>query len=187
MLRDPQAHAHAERVREYAIALARGMGMKDPLVLDAIGGSALVHDVGKLAMPDDVLNKPGPLTEAEYDRIKQHVVIGADLLSAPPLPRAYSIIVRHHHEHWDGSGYPDRLKGEAIPIGARVLALADCYDALTSWRPYRDALTHDEAVSVMFERRGTAFEPGMVDTFLKILQRLREGMRPVRPALVRLV
>lgn len=185
--RDPNTHAHAERVRAYSLTLARTLGMKDSRVLDAIAGAALVHDVGKLGISDAVLNKPGPLTPEEYAQVKQHVVIGADLLSAAALPRALSTIVRHHHERWDGSGYPDGLRGEDIPIGARIVAVADCFDALTSWRPYRDAVTHEDAALWISARRNTAFDPIVADAFLGVLHVMRDVTRSARPVHVRLV
>ena len=131
-------------------------------MLEAIDAAALLHDIGKLGIPDRLLQKPGPLTADEYERVKQHAVIGADILSAMALPGLAALIVRHHHENWDGTGYPDGLRGEAIPLGARVLAIVDCYDALTSDRPYRRALSHDCAMAMILERRGTMYEPAIV-------------------------
>jgi putative nucleotidyltransferase with HDIG domain len=156
-------------------------------MLEAIEVAALLHDIGKLGIPDRLLQKPGPLTATEYDRVKQHATIGADILSALPLSGPLALIVRHHHENWDGSGYPDGLCGETIPIGARVLAIVDCYDALTSDRPYRRSLPHERAVAMIVERRGTMYEPGIADAFLRIVDGLRfasdlerAGTAPVR-------
>jgi HD-GYP domain-containing protein (c-di-GMP phosphodiesterase class II) len=185
--RDPRTHAHAERVRDHALTLARALGMKDSRVLDAIAGSALVHDVGKLGIADDILNKPAPLTPDEYEQVKRHVVIGSDLLSAALLPRELSLIVRHHHERWDGTGYPNRLPGEAIPIGARIVTVADCFDALTSWRPYRSAYTRDAAVAWVTQRRGTAFDPTVVDAFMRTLHTIADVTPISRRAHMQLV
>ena len=119
--------------------------MTDELEVQAIKAASLLHDVGKLAIPEHILNKPGELTPAEYEMMKRHAPIGADILSAIDFPYPVAPIVRHHHENWDGTGYPDGLAGEDIPIGARILSVVDCYDALTSDRPYRPRLSHDRA------------------------------------------
>jgi putative nucleotidyltransferase with HDIG domain len=166
-------YEHAERVRQYAIALAEQAGIADPQLLHTIQTAALLHDIGKLAIPDRLLDKPGPLTSDEYDQVKQHAAIGADILSGVPFPGPLALLVRHHHENWDGTGYPDGRRGDAIPIGARVLAIVDCYDALTSDRPYRRALAHNSAIAMIYERRGSMFEPTMTDAFLQIVWRLR--------------
>jgi len=169
MSRDRHTHAHAERVRLYASALARAVGVDDPRTLDAIDASALLHDVGKLAIPDCLLVKPGPLTSQEYESVKQHAPMGAELLAAARLPQTMCRIVRHHHERWDGAGYPDGLCCETIPIGARVLAVVDCYDALTSDRPYRSAFSHADAIALIVEGRGTSFQPSMADLFVSFV------------------
>jgi putative nucleotidyltransferase with HDIG domain len=178
--RDELTHQHAQRVQRYAGALARETGISDHLMLEAIDVAALLHDVGKLGIPDGVLHKPGPLTQDEYDQVKQHAIIGADILSAIAFPGPLALIVRHHHENWDGTGYPDGLRGESIPLGARVLAIVDCYDALTSDRPYRRALSQGCAVAMIHERRATMYDPAIADAFLRIVQRLRSA--PARDA-----
>jgi putative nucleotidyltransferase with HDIG domain len=162
-------------VQRYALALAREIGIADPLTIDAIWIAALLHDIGKLGISDDLLRKPGPLTKEEYDEVKQHVVIGADILSAVSFPAPLALIVRHHHENWDGTGYPDGLRGEGIPIGARVLAIVDCYDALTSDRPYRRALSHGCAIAMIHDGRSNLYDANIVDAFLGIVHRLRSG------------
>jgi putative nucleotidyltransferase with HDIG domain len=179
--RDLATWEHADRVRRYALALARQARIVDEPLLHAIEAAALLHDIGKLAIPDSLLYKPGPLTPDEYDRVKQHAVIGADLLAEVALPGPLSSLVRHHHENWDGSGYPDGRSSGDIPVGARVLSIADCYDALTSNRPYRRALSHDSAVAMIHERRGSMFDPEMTDAFLQVVWQLR----PVAPAIYR--
>jgi putative nucleotidyltransferase with HDIG domain len=171
--RDGSTHEHARRVRRYALALADEVSIHGDRTLTAIDAAALLHDIGKLGIPDRLLAKAGPLTPDEYDHVKQHAVIGADILSAVGFPGALAVIVRHHHENWDGTGYPDGLRGEAIPIGARVLSIVDCYDALTSDRPYRRALSHGRAVAMIHERCGTMYDPEMVKAFLRIVQRVR--------------
>jgi putative nucleotidyltransferase with HDIG domain len=171
--RDGLTHRHAERVQRYALALAAEVQIADADLLEAIDTAALLHDVGKLGIPDALLNKPGPLTPDEYDLVKEHAVIGADILSAVGFPGPLGLIVRHHHENWDGTGYPDRMSGDDIPLGARLLAIVDCYDALTSDRPYRRALAHTSAVAMIHERRGTMYDPAVTDAFLRIIWRLQ--------------
>jgi putative nucleotidyltransferase with HDIG domain len=171
--RDGFTHAHAQRVQRYAAALAAEANITDERMREAIHAAALLHDIGKLGIPDRLLDKPGPLSADEYDEVKQHAIIGADILSAMAFPGPLALIVRHHHENWDGSGYPDGLRGEAIPIGARVLSIVDCYDALTSDRPYRRSLTHERAMAMILERRGTMHEPDITDAFLRTIDRLR--------------
>jgi putative nucleotidyltransferase with HDIG domain len=182
--RDGATHQHARRVQHYAVALAEKIGITNERTVRAIEAAALLHDIGKLGVPDAVLNKPGPLTPGEYERVKQHSALGADLLAAIDFPGPLSLIVRHHHENWDGSGYPDGLRGEDIPIGARVLAVADCYDALTSERPYRAALPHCTAASMIDERSGSMYDPQVATAFLGIVQRLLSTRvsPPARPS-----
>jgi putative nucleotidyltransferase with HDIG domain len=173
-VRDAFTHEHARRVQHYAVALAGEADIHDHRMLEAIDAAALLHDIGKLGIPDQLLHKPGPLTAAEYDQVKQHAVIGADILSGVPFAGPLALIVRHHHENWDGSGYPDGLRGDAIPLGARVLAIVDCYDALTSDRPYRRSVSHDRAIAMIVGRRGTMYEPKIADAFLRIVDGLRQ-------------
>ena len=180
--RESSTYEHAKRVRHYAMALAAQAGIADPEILRTIETAALLHDVGKLAIPDRLLDKPGPLTSEEYDHVKQHTVIGADLLAGVSFPGPLALLVRHHHENWDGTGYPDRRRRDDIPVGARVLAIADCYDALTSDRPYRRALAHHSAIAMIYERRGSMFDPQMADAFLQIVWRLRPVSANERPA-----
>jgi len=123
--------------------------------------------MGKLAVPEYILNKPGPLTSAEFDKMKLHASVGADILSSIDFPYPVVPIVRHHHESWDGTGYPDGLAGTDIPIGARILAVVDCFDALTSDRPYRPRLSNREALRILERRRGSMYDPLVVDAFLR--------------------
>jgi HD-GYP domain-containing protein (c-di-GMP phosphodiesterase class II) len=170
---DLLTYEHSERVQRWAALLARQAAISDDQLLTAIDAAALLHDVGKLGISVRLLNKPGPLTVAEYDEVKRHSTIGADALTAAGCPSLFALLVRHHHENWDGSGYPDGLEGEDIPVGSRLLAIVDCYDALTSDRPYRRALGHDNAVALIVQRRGTMYDPAITDDFLKLLWRLR--------------
>ena len=163
--KDGVTHDHIRRVQSAALALARRLGVNDDLQLRAIEAAALLHDVGKLAIPEHILNKPGRLTPAEFERMKSHARIGAEILSEVDFPYPLVPIVRHHHENWDGSGYPEGLKGSEIPIGARILAVVDCFDALTSNRPYRRALSMSEALEIIDARRGTMYDPAVLDVF----------------------
>jgi putative nucleotidyltransferase with HDIG domain len=166
--KDQVTHGHIRRVQTFAIELAKAIGITDAIQLKAIEASALLHDMGKLAIPEHILNKPGKLTSAEFEKMKLHASIGADILSSIEFPYPVVPIVRHHHENWDGSGYPDGLFGVDIPMGARILSVVDCYDALTSDRPYRPRMTTDEALAILRERRGNMYDPLVVDTFVRL-------------------
>jgi diguanylate cyclase (GGDEF)-like protein/putative nucleotidyltransferase with HDIG domain len=166
--KDQVTHGHIRRVQAYATGLAKAIGIRDHQLLKAVEVAALLHDMGKLAIPEHILNKPGKLTEAEFAKMKLHAGIGADILSAIDFPYPVVPIVRHHHENWNGTGYPTGLKGTEIPIGARILSVVDCFDALTSDRPYRPALSDDKALEILFERRGTMYDPLVVDTFVRV-------------------
>ena len=170
--KDQVTHGHIRRVQRYTMALAEALGVKDERQLDALRAAALLHDTGKLAVPEYILNKPGPLTASEFERMKVHAAVGADILKSIDFPYPVEPIVRHHHEAWDGSGYPAGLRGQDIPMGARILSVVDCYDALTSDRPYRPRMTRAQAEQVLKERRGTTYDPWIVDRFLEILDRL---------------
>jgi putative nucleotidyltransferase with HDIG domain len=170
--KDQVTHGHIRRVQRFAMALAEVLGFKDEQQLDALRAAALLHDTGKLAVPEYILNKPGPLTASEFERMKLHASVGADILKSIDFPYPVEPIVRHHHENWDGTGYPDRLKGQEIPLGARILSVVDCYDALTSDRPYRPRYSRQHSEQVLRERRGVMYDPWVVDAFLGILDKL---------------
>jgi putative nucleotidyltransferase with HDIG domain len=165
--KDQITHGHIRRVQIYALELAKLLGVKDERHLKAIEAAALLHDMGKLAIPEHILNKPGRLTAAEFDKMKLHADIGADLLSAVKFPYPVVPIVRHHHEQWNGKGYPSGISGTDIPLGARILAVVDCFDALTSDRPYRPRLSTEEAFEIILQGRGVVYDPLVVDTFIK--------------------
>jgi putative nucleotidyltransferase with HDIG domain len=166
--KDDCTHSHVRRVQAYAVGLARALGIADEPSLKAMEAAALLHDTGKLAVPEHILNKPGKLTESEFEKMKQHVDVGADILSLVEFPYPVVPIVRAHHENWDGSGYPRGMRGEDIPIGARILSVVDCFDALTSDRPYRRAMTDQAAIDILLERRGRMYDPHVVDTFIRV-------------------
>jgi hypothetical protein len=161
---DPYLDGHSKRVARYAAITAGRMGLPDEEVA-RIRAAATIHDVGKLRVSTEVVRKPDALTDAEYEEIKSHAVHGADLVSCLRDPDLTSI-VRHHHERFDGAGYPDGLRGESIPLGARIVAVADTFDALTSPRPYRPAATHKRALDVLVEEAGDQLDPAVVRAFL---------------------
>jgi len=173
--KDQVTHGHIRRVQRHTIALADALGVKDEKQLDAIRAAALLHDTGKLAVPEYILNKPGPLTASEFERMKVHAAVGADILKSIDFPYPVEPIVRYHHENWNGSGYPEGLKEQQIPLGARILSVVDCYDALTSDRPYRPRYTRQQAEQILRERRGVMYDPWVVDGFLGILDQLEQA------------
>jgi putative nucleotidyltransferase with HDIG domain len=166
--KDQITHGHIRRVQAYAVGLAKALDVADDGLLKAIEAAALLHDMGKLAVPEHILNKPGKLTPAEFEKMKLHAEIGADILSAIEFPYPVVPIVRHHHENWDGTGYPTGLRGTDIPIGARILSVVDCFDALTSDRPYRPRLSDEAAIEILMARRGSMYDPLVVDTFIRV-------------------
>ncbi len=166
--KDEVTHDHTRRVQDRSVALARALGVNDEGEIQAIKAASLLHDVGKLAIPEHILNKPGRLTPAEYDIMKRHAAIGADILSVIGFPFAVAPIVRSHHENWDGTGYPDGVAREKIPVGSRILAVVDCFDALTSDRPYRPRMSDEDALQIIGERSGTMYDPRVVDAFFAL-------------------
>jgi putative nucleotidyltransferase with HDIG domain len=172
--KDQITHGHIRRVQVYAVELAQRLGVNDDRQLKAIEAAALLHDMGKLAIPEHILNKPGKLSAAEFETMKRHAAIGADLLSSIRFPYPVVPIVRHHHENWNGKGYPTGISGTDIPLGARILAVVDCFDALNSDRPYRPRLDPDEAFTILKDRRGTMYDPLVVDTFIAAYPEIAE-------------
>lgn len=159
--KDKNTHGHLMRVRTYVSELGKIMGL-DQSLMQALQTASFLHDIGKLAVPEHIINKPGKLTPEEFEKMKIHPVVGANILERVRFPYPVVPIVRSHHEAWDGSGYPDGLKGEQIPIGARILTAVDCFDALASERPYRRALPLDEAMAFLKSRAGIQFDPAIV-------------------------
>ena len=159
--KDHTTHDHLQRVRVYAIEVAKELGMS-PEEMEALQAAALLHDIGKLAVPEHIISKPGRLTPAEFEKMKIHPVVGAEILEHVRFPYPVVPIVRAHHEKWDGTGYPFGLKGEAIPIGARVLSAVDYLDALASDRQYRKALPLEEVIKSLSGESGKAFDPKVV-------------------------
>jgi putative nucleotidyltransferase with HDIG domain len=159
--KDQTTGEHLQRVRVYAMELARELGLSEDET-EALRAASVLHDIGKLAVPEHIISKPGKLTPEEFDKMKIHPTVGAEILEQVDFPYPVVPIVRAHHEKWDGSGYPNGLAGESIPIGARILAAVDCLDALASDRQYRKALPLDEAMAKVASDAGTAFDPRVV-------------------------
>jgi putative two-component system response regulator len=176
--KDPVTEHHCDRVAELAISLAGAAGLSEEAV-EAVGYGAVLHDIGKIGIAEGVLMKPGELTDAERTEMQRHPVIGAEILRPLRLGGLIGPIVRGHHEWWDGSGYPDQLRGEAIPLGARIVSVADAYDAMTHARPYRAALSLDEARAEVARTRGTQFDPELVDLLLGQLDTTEEPLAAV--------
>jgi diguanylate cyclase (GGDEF)-like protein/putative nucleotidyltransferase with HDIG domain len=164
--KDATTHYHVRRVRHFCLTLAAEIAVT-PEERQAMEAAALLHDIGKLAIPEHILSKPGKLTAEEFAKMQTHAVVGAEILESIGFPYPVVPIVRHHHEKWDGSGYPDGLKGEQIPIGARILSVVDCFDALTSDRQYRRAMQPAEAMALIRSEAGKSYDPRMVDLLEK--------------------
>ena len=160
--KDDTTHSHLRRVQVYALEIAKELGLSHDEVR-ALEAAALLHDIGKLAVPEYIINKPGRLTKEEFEKMKVHPVVGAEILECVQFPYPVVPIVRSHHERWDGTGYPDGLAGTAIPIGARILSAVDCLDALASDRQYRRALPLDKALEEVVRLSGKAYDPDVVD------------------------
>ena len=172
--RDQAACEHIQRVQAYAVCLAQALQLGEGPI-QAIKEAALLHDIGKLGVPEYILKKPGSLTPQEFDRISIHPLIGYQILSTINFQYPVAEIVLCHHERWDGTGYPNRMKAEQIPIGARVLAVADCFEVLTVGRHYRKALSPEEAIAHILSERGRAFDPKMVDVFYSVVDSLQRA------------
>ncbi|MEH7273423.1 HD-GYP domain-containing protein, partial [Neobacillus vireti] len=167
-LKDPYTRGHSERVASYAMELAKESGGFSDEELKAFNYTCLLHDIGKIHIPDQILMKPTSLTKEEYEIIKSHTVVGAEAVSKVVGLSNNIDVIRSHHERWDGQGYPDQLKGEEIPYSARIAAVADAFDAMTSTRSYRSALTVEEAYQRIVEGKGTQFDPELVNLFQKV-------------------
>src|SRR6476469_6375834 len=171
--KDHTTHDHLQRVRVYAIEVAKELHVTAD-EMEALHAAALLHDIGKLAVPEHIISKPGRLTPEEFEKMKIHPVVGAEILERVHFPYPVVPIVRAHHERWDGTGYPDGLRGEEIPIGARILSAVDCLDALATDRQYRKALPLDDAMQWVADQAGKAFDPRVV-SLLKSSYKELEG------------
>jgi putative nucleotidyltransferase with HDIG domain len=167
--KDRYTAGHSQRVSRFAVLIARSLGLPKEEV-DVVGQVALLHDIGKIGMMDKILNKPANLTAEEREAIKAHPVVGAQILAPVGTFQKHLAGIRHHHEMYDGTGYPDRLKGEGIPLAARIVTLADAFDAMTSTRPYRVGLPLDVAMQEMRKMAGRQFCPTCVEAFIRVLK-----------------
>ena len=171
--KDQTSQLHIRRVQLYAAALARGLGMSENEI-QGVKTAALLHDIGKLAVPEHILSKPGPLTPEEFQKIRAHPKVGADIVSSVPFPYPVAPLILSHHERWDGKGYPAGLKGEEIPLGARILSVVDYFDALMAERPYHKAMTADAAVGLLQQEAGKGLDPQVVSLFTDLLPTLQK-------------
>jgi len=163
--KDQTAQSHIRRVQVYAAGLARALGMSDNEI-QGVKTAALLHDIGKLAVPEHILSKPGPLTQEEFQKIRIHPQVGAEIISGVPFPYPVAPLILSHHERWDGKGYPSGLKGAEIPLGARILSVVDYFDALMSDRPYHKPMNFDAAIGLLTQEAGKALDPRVVETFI---------------------
>jgi len=174
--RDPYTFEHSDEVAGLAEEIARKLRLPEDEI-DQVRSGALIHDVGKIGIPDSILKKPDRLTNDEWAIMKTHPDIGADLIKGLEMYTNVVDIVRHEHEHWDGQGYPRGLEGDEIPLGARIIAVADAYHALTTDRPYRRAYPHEQAMDILKSERGTHFDPKVVDAFQQVVNDDRDLRR----------
>src|ERR1700733_15944219 len=184
--KDHTTPSHLQRVRLYATEIGKDLGLSEK-EMEALTAAAVLHDIGKLAVPESIISKPGKLTRSEFEKMKIHPVVGAEILERVEFPYPVVPIVRSHHEKWDGSGYPYGLRGDEIPIGARILSAVDCLDALASDRQYRRALPLDEAMARVASESGTAFDPKVVQAlqarYRELEARAKTSAAPAPPPL----
>ena len=177
--KDTYTRGHSDRVSEFSVLIGKHLGLPETdLKTLQIGG--LFHDIGKIGVPDSILLKEGKLTDDEYSEIKNHPTIGAHILSSATIFKDIIPIVKHHHEKYDGNGYPGKLKGEDIPYFARIAAVADTFDAMTSKRTYRDALPLEVVISEIERCKGTQFDPKIADVFLDILNNHYDEVKEIQ-------
>jgi diguanylate cyclase (GGDEF)-like protein/putative nucleotidyltransferase with HDIG domain len=169
--KDQTTQMHIRRVQMYAACLARAAGLSESEI-QGVKTAALLHDIGKLAVPEHILSKPGPLTQEEFQKIRIHPQVGAEIIAAVPFPYPVAPLILSHHERWDGKGYPQGIAGEAIPVGARILTIVDYYDAVTTERPYHKALTNESAMGLLRHEAGRALDPKLVPVFIEMLPSL---------------
>jgi putative nucleotidyltransferase with HDIG domain len=177
--KDPYTRGHSERVAALAVDVGRELGLPDPAIR-ALEHGGLLHDIGKIGIPDTILGKPAPLTSGEMALVRAHPVIGAEIVEGVEFLAEARLAIRSHHERFDGAGYPDGLRGEAIPLVARIVNIADTWDACTSRRPYQDAIPEDVVVAILDGLRGAQTDPRVHDALLAVLR--RRGAATALPA-----
>lgn len=181
--KDQSTHKHLERVQMYALEMGKEIQLSED-EMKALHAASILHDIGKLAVPEHIISKPGKLTREEFEKVKIHTIIGAEILKQAEFPYPVVPIVRSHHERWDGSGYPDGLAGQEIPLGARILSVVDCFDALTSDRQYRRAMSSEAAMDLIKKQAGIAFDPVLVGILEQNYQKWQQQLRAESEALV---
>jgi diguanylate cyclase (GGDEF)-like protein/putative nucleotidyltransferase with HDIG domain len=179
--KDQTTQMHIRRVQVYAAGLAKACGLSEGEI-QGVKTAALLHDIGKLAVPEHILSKPGPLTHEEFQKIRIHPQVGAEIIAAVPFPYPVAPLILSHHERWDGKGYPQGLSGKDIPLGARILTVVDYYDAVTTERPYHKALTYESAIGLLNHEAGRALDPKLVPLFIEMLPSLVAELGPEQPA-----
>jgi putative nucleotidyltransferase with HDIG domain len=177
--KDKYTSGHSRRVTEYALLIARALKLPEDEI-ERIDRAGLLHDIGKIGIRLEALNKPGKITREEHEMFKDHTLVGKQILEQIHFLREIVPLVLYHHEWWDGSGYPEGIKGDKIPLGARILAIADAYDAMTSDRPYRKAMDQDEAIAEIRKYAGTQFDPSLVEIFVRELEKNRQMVEEIR-------
>lgn len=165
--KDTYTYSHSSEVADIALHIGQALHLPDDQLFQ-INFAAILHDIGKIGIPTPILNKPEPLTDEEWDMIKQHPVIGARIIAGIPFLSHVSDIILHHHARWDGTGYPSSLAGTDIPLGSRIIAVADSYQAMTSTRPYRESISHQEAIRQLTRNAATQFDPDIIAIFIKL-------------------
>ncbi len=178
--KDQTARSHIHRVQAYATGLARALGMPETEI-QGVKTAALLHDIGKLAVPEHILSKPGPLTQEEFQKIRVHPQVGAEIIGGVPFPYPVAPLILSHHERWDGRGYPSGLKGDAIPLGARILSVVDYFDALVSDRPYHRAMSFDAAIGLLRQESGKALDARVVAAFIEMYPVLAAEAEATQP------
>jgi len=172
--RDPYTKRHSVKVSNYAVMLAKSMGLPKKKV-ESIRLAAILHDIGKVGVKENILLKNGSLNREEYKEVQKHSELGAEIIKPLKFFASIVSIIKHHHENYDGTGYPTRLKGEDIPLASRILAITDAYDALTSKRAYRDAYSTEEAKRIMKKESGKKFDPALLEKFINCLRQTGKG------------
>lgn len=176
-VKDPYTRAHSERERRMAGLAAKELKLPEDAVLE-VEYAALLHDIGKIAIDRSILLKPSRLTPVEYDEMKKHPAAGYEILAPVGFLKNTALMVLHHQEWFNGKGYPKGLKGEEIPLGARIVSVMDAWDAMTSDRPYRKALSREAALAELRKGAGTQFDPEVVEVFIRVEERVTSGSRP---------